>query len=88
MIDETELNEKAEVLALFRRGELHRCQPLKFRFKKRDIQITEIGLTYPIYKKGILIHVFDVTDGAADYRLELNTARLSWRVTREADHYE
>lgn len=88
MIDETELNEKAEVLALFRRGELHTCQPLKFRFKRCEIAVTEIGLSYPMYKKGVLIHIFEVTDGQADYRLELNTKNLTWRVTREADHYE
>ncbi len=88
MIDETELNEKAEVLALFRRSELHACQPLKFRFKNREVEITEIGLVFPIHKKGTLTYCFDVTDGQADYRLELNTNRLTWRVTREADHYE
>jgi hypothetical protein len=88
MIDETELDEKAEVLAIFRRNQLHNCQPLKFRLKNREIEIAEIGLVYPIYKKGVLTHIFDVTDGSADYRLELNTKLLTWKVTREADRYE
>ncbi len=88
MIDETELDEKAEVVALFKRGQLHNCRPLKFRFKRREVAVSEIGLMYPIYKKGVLIHIFDVTDGAADYRLELDTKLLTWRVTREADHYD
>lgn len=88
MVDETELNEKAEVITVFKRSQLHPCQPLKFRFKRREVTVSEIGLVYPIYKKGVLTYIFDVTDGAADYRLELNTASLTWRVTREADHYE
>lgn len=88
MIDETELNEKANVICVFRRGQLHPCQPVKFEFKRREINVQEIGLVYPIYKKGVLTHIFDITDGQADYRLELNTASLTWRVTREADHYE
>lgn len=88
MIDETELNEKANVISVFRRGQLHPCQPVKFEFKRREITVKEIGLVYPIYKKGVLTHIFDVTDGSADYRLEFNTRQLSWRVTREADHYD
>jgi hypothetical protein len=35
-----------------------------------------------------MIHVFDVTDGGADYRLEFDSERLTWHLTREADHYE
>lgn len=88
MIDETELDEKANVICVFRRGQLHSCQPVRFAFKKREINVKEIGLIYPIHKKGVLTHIFEVTDGSADYRLELNTKLLSWRVTREADHYD
>ena len=87
MVDETELNEKANVICVFRRGQLHPCQPVRFEFRRREITVQEIGLVYPIYKKGMLIHVYELTDGAADYRLELNANRLTWRVTREADHY-
>ena len=88
MIDETELDEKAEVSALFRRGGPHNCQPLKFRFKRREVTVTEIGLIYPIHKKGVLTHIFELTDGQADFRLEFDTKQLSWKVTREADHYD
>jgi len=76
------------VVAIFRRSGLHVCQPLKFRFKSREVEISEIGLSYPIRRNGSLTHCFDVSDGQADYRLELNTLRLTWRVTREADHYD
>lgn len=88
MVDETELNEKANVICVFRRDQLHPCQPVRFEFKKREITVKEIGLVYPIHKKGVLTHIFELTDGQADFRLELNTASLTWRVTREADHYE
>jgi hypothetical protein len=33
-----------------------------------------------------MLHVFDVTDGMADYRIELDAERLVWHLTREADH--
>ena len=35
--------------------------------------------------RGVDMADFDVTDGAADYRLELDSERLTWRLVREAD---
>jgi len=32
-----------------------------------------------------MVHMFDVTDGGADYRLEFDAERLTWRLTMEAD---
>lgn len=88
MVDETELDEKANVICAFRRDQLHSCQPVRFAFKNREVTVTEIGLVYPVYKKGVLTHIFELTDGQADYRLELNAKSLTWRVTREGDRYE
>jgi hypothetical protein len=88
MNDETFLNERVEVLASFGEG-LNPCKPLRFRRASgREVSVTEIGLRYPASKGVRTIHIFDVTDGGADYRLELDTERLTWHLTREADHYE
>ncbi len=51
----------------------------------REIEITEIGLRHPSSDGRKTIHIFDVTDGAADYRLEFDTERLTWWLTREGD---
>ena len=88
MNDETFLNERIEVLASFGEG-LNPCRPLRFRrVSGREVEVSEIGLRYPTSKGTRTIHVFDVTDGGADYRLELDTERLTWHLTREADHYD
>lgn len=88
MNDEIFLNERIEVLASFDAG-LHPCRPLRFRRANgRETDVTEIGLHHPGGKGIRMIHIFDVTDGGADYRLEFDTERLTWRLTREADHYE
>ncbi|USN96722.1 MAG: hypothetical protein H6797_00785 [Candidatus Nomurabacteria bacterium] len=47
--------------------------------------ITEIGLRHPGMKGRRTVHIFDVTDGQADYRLELDSERLTWMLTREGD---
>lgn len=83
--DEEFLNERVEVATLFGSG-LNPCKPIKFRRKSgRVIDIEEIGLRHPTSDGRKTIHVFDVTDGQADYRLEFDTERLTWHLTREGD---
>ncbi|HRQ98169.1 MAG TPA: hypothetical protein PK265_02505 [Candidatus Saccharibacteria bacterium] len=88
MNDETFLNERIKVIATFGDG-LNPCKPLKFkRPNGREIEITEIGLRHPTTQGNRMVHVFDVTDNQADYRIELDAEQLTWRLTREADYYE
>lgn len=88
MDDELFLNERVEVIAIFSDG-LNICKPVRFRRQSgREIEITDIGLRHPAPRGVKTMHVFDVTDGGADYRLELDAERLTWHLTREADHYE
>jgi hypothetical protein len=88
MNDETFLNERIEVLASFSEG-LNPCKPLRFRRASgREVEITEIGLRHPSSKGARTVHMFDVTDGGADFRLEFDAERLIWHLTMEADHYE
>jgi hypothetical protein len=85
MNDEVFLNEPVEVVAIFRPGRTM-CEPIKFRRKSgRVVEITEIGLRHPVVQGKRMVHMFDVTDGGADYRLEFNAERLTWRLTMEAD---
>lgn len=87
MNDELFLNERVDVLARFGAG-FNPCQPLRFRRSSgREVEITEIGLRHPTTKGLRTIHVFEVTDGGADYRLEFDSERLSWRLTIEMDRY-
>jgi len=86
MNDEVFLNERVRVLAIFGKG-LNPCNPYKFqRPSGKEVTITEIGLRHPTSKGDQTVHIFDVTDGCADYRLEFNSERLTWHLTREADH--
>ena len=88
MNDETLLNERIEVITVFGEG-LNPCRPVRFRRNSgREIEVTEIGLRHPSVQGKRMIHVFDVTDGGVDYRLEFDSERLTWHLTREADHYE
>ena len=86
MNDELFLNERIKVVAVFGEG-LNPCRPIRFkRANSREVDITEIGLRHPNMQGKRMMHVFDVTDGSADYRLEFDSERLTWHLTREADH--
>jgi len=88
MNDELFLNERVQVIAIFGDG-VNPCRPIRFRRSSgREVEITEIGLRHPSNKGTRTLHIFDVTDGGADYRLEFDTVHLTWYLTREADHYE
>lgn len=85
MNDEILLNERIEVVAVFGEG-LNPCRPVRFkRASGREITITEIGMRHPTTAGRRMMHMFDVTDGGADYRLEFDSERLTWRLTMEGD---
>lgn len=85
MNDEQFLNERVDVVATFGTG-LNPCVPVKFRRRNgREVIVTEIGLRHPGMQGRRMVHIFDVTDGGADYRLELDSERLTWYLTREGD---
>lgn len=86
MNDEQFLREPVEVVAMFRPGRTM-CEPVRFRRASgREVTVTEIGLRHPTHKGNRTVHVFDVTDGGADYRLEFDSERLTWQLTMEGDH--
>lgn len=92
MNDETFLNEQVEVIAVFGYSEKYShqpCRPIKFRRQSgREVEVQELGLRHPVSQGRKTVHMFDVTDGGADYRLEFDSERLLWHLTMEADHYE
>lgn len=85
MNDEEFLNERIDVIATFGTG-LNPCNPVKFRRSNgREVVINEIGLRHPTTKGRRTVHMFDVTDGSADYRIELDSEQLTWHLTRIGD---
>lgn len=83
------LHQPIDVDATFSRKFLGHCQPLAFRTSSgREVQIAQIGLVHPKYDGLKTTFAFDVTDGATDYRLCLDTESLNWFLEFEGDHYE
>ena len=88
MNNEIFLNERVEVIATFGEG-LDLCVPRKFRRANgREVVVSELGMRHPTVYGKRTVHMFDVTDGEADYRLEFDSERLTWYLTREGDRSE
>lgn len=60
------------------RGDL-KSYPRRMEYEGRDYTFMD-GLRYLVQKGHQLIQVFDMTDGAHDYRLKFDTSQKSWTL--------
>lgn len=76
------INEKVEVVAIYRKNCWYSeiCMPHKMRYRNREITFTELGMRHPTQKGRRMIHVFDMSDGVNDYRLEFDAEALTWTL--------
>lgn len=54
--------------------------PWTFQWRGRRYTTRTVGLRHCIREGRVLYHIFSVTDGAAFFRLRLDTETLSWRL--------
>ena len=76
------IGERVDVLCSFKaQGDTQTlCYPHKMKYKHREITFTELGLRHETSQGKRMIHVFDMSDGANDYRLEFDAAGLTWTL--------
>jgi hypothetical protein len=81
-MDFTEVNSRVKVIATFRTDMDigHAVMPAKMIYHGQEITFTELGLYHPTVKGKRMVHVFDMSDGQSDYRLEFDAERLSWTL--------
>jgi len=68
-------------------GSRLKCFPKRMEYDGRRVEFTETGLRHPVQKGKSLVHVFDMTDGNADYRLEFDAQNLDWKLVSIADAF-
>lgn len=76
------INERVDVVPIFNAAanENMLCVPWKMKYKNREIIFTKLGMRHPTSKGRRMVHVFDVSDGANDYRLEFDCEHLTWTL--------
>lgn len=76
------INERVDVVPIFYANAPERmlCVPWKMKFRGHEIVFTIFGLRHPTAKGRRMIHVFEMSDGVNDYRLEFDAERLIWTL--------
>jgi hypothetical protein len=74
------VNERVDIVPIFyaRSPEITICVPWKMKYRNQEIVFTVFGMRHPTVKGKRMIHVFDMSDGANDYRLEFDAEVLTW----------
>ena len=74
------INERVDVVVTYRKdGDITTLAlPRKMVHRGREITFTRLGMRHPTEKGQRMIHVFDMTDGVNDYRLEFDAEHLTW----------
>lgn len=84
------INKDVNIVAFYFKNGLRRlrCFPKRMEYNGRQVTFTETGMIHPTKKGERLVHIFDMTDGQADYRLEFDAQNLNWKLVHIADqHY-
>ena len=81
------INKDVSIVAYyFRSGAKRlRCFPKRMEWDGKQITFTETGLRHPTKKGQRMVHIFDMTDGSADYRLEFDAEQLTWTLVSISD---
>lgn len=81
------VNKDVNVVAYYFRnaGRRLKCFPKKIEYEGKSVIFEDMGLRHPTKKGQRMIHVFDMTDGQADYRLEFDAQDLNWTLISIAD---
>lgn len=76
------INKRVDVVCIFKsRGDvLELCLPHKMKYRGKEIVFTELGLRHPTTQGKRMVHIFDMSDGASDYRLEFDAESLTWTL--------
>jgi hypothetical protein len=83
----TLVNKEVNIVAYYFKNNSRRlrCFPKRMEYDGRRINFTETGNIQPVeYTEGE-VHIFDMSDGEADYRLEFDAAALSWTLVAIPD---
>jgi hypothetical protein len=76
------INERVDIVPIFSANAAERllCVPWKMKYRGQEIVFTVFGMRHPTSKGKRMIHVFDMSDGVNDYRVEFDAEGLTWTL--------
>lgn len=77
-----QINERVDIVPIFHAHASERlvCVPWKMRFRNQEIVFTVFGMRHPTAQGKRMIHVFEMSDGVNDYRIEFDAEHLTWTL--------
>lgn len=78
------INEKISVITSYNR-ETGVVMPKKIRWQGRDYLINKLTYYHRARMGRVLLHIFHVTDGSLDFRLQFNGENLAWTLEEICD---
>ena len=84
------INERVDVVTIFYSHGLDQgsAMPWKMKYRGREIIFTKLGMRHPTVKGKRMVHVFDMSDGTNDYRLEFDAETLTWTLESVLEGYD
>lgn len=76
------INERVDIVPIFY-AEAHErlvCVPWRMKYHGQEVEFTVFGMRHPTEQGKRMIHVFDMSDGRSDYRIEFDAERLTWTL--------
>ncbi|MEP7204903.1 MAG: hypothetical protein ABI716_01780 [Candidatus Saccharibacteria bacterium] len=76
------INQRVDIVPIFRghASDMTLCVPWKMKYGIHEIVFTGFGMRHPTVKGKRMIHVFDMSDGVNDYRIEFDAEHLTWTL--------
>ncbi len=75
------INKIVDVVVVFNhKNNPNICMPIRIKYQNKNIDLIELGLRHPTRKGSRSIHIFDMSDGQNDYRLEFDSESLLWKL--------
>lgn len=76
------INKRVDVAAVYQKGfdVSANCTPHKMHLDGKEIVFERRAFHHPTAKGQRMVHVFDMTDGLNDYRLEFDAESLTWTL--------
>lgn len=84
------INERVDIVPIFyaHASETKLCIPWKMKYRSQEIVFTVFGMRHPTAKGKRMIHVFDMSDGVNDFRIEFDAEGLTWTLVSMVEgHY-
>ena len=78
------LNKRVSVVTTFSKDsttEGYTSFPAKMTYEGKEIVFTKLAMHYPTKHGHKVVHIYNMSDGDNDYRLEFDTESLTWWLT-------